>query len=154
MPFYKDTSNRVHFIDSVDDEVVLPAGCVPITAIEAGTLTAPPPLAAAQVRAICDAALDQYVDSVAEARGYRRVGITPSNSCIGYAAFPNTYQAEAVAFGEWMAACWPIAYTFQADVEGQVAAGTRAAPVTEADAVALAAELIALIEKTHPMVWP
>ena len=38
MPNYKDTKNKVHFIESSHFEYLLPAGCIPITDIEAESL--------------------------------------------------------------------------------------------------------------------
>lgn len=98
--------------------------------------------------------IDLYADSVAEAKGYRRVGVTPSNSCIGYAGYPNAYQAQGIAFGQWLAGCWPIVYAFQATVQADIAAGTRTIPITDADMDSLTNELINILDTTHPMVWP
>jgi len=41
MPNYKDTSGKIHFLDSADFEHLLPAGCVEITDAEAVTIQAP-----------------------------------------------------------------------------------------------------------------
>lgn len=98
--------------------------------------------------------IDLYADSVAEAKGYRRVGVVPSDACTGYAGYPNAYQAQGIAFGQWLANCWPIVYAFQDTVQADIAAGTRQIPITDADIDALADELIGIIQATHPMVWP
>lgn len=42
MPNYKDTNNKVHFLDSAEFEHLLPAGCVPITDEEAEAIRLPP----------------------------------------------------------------------------------------------------------------
>lgn len=41
MPFYKDTDNKVHFLESAEFEHLLPAGCVPITDAEAAAIQKP-----------------------------------------------------------------------------------------------------------------
>lgn len=84
-------------------------------------------------------ALDSYIDSVAAARGYRRVGVTPSASCLGYAGFVNPYQAEAVAFGQWVASLWPAVFQIQSDVLNNIR------PVPTAEQV---------IAELPVMVWP
>lgn len=40
MPFYKDTENKLHFLDDVAYEHLLPAGCVQITDAEADAIRA------------------------------------------------------------------------------------------------------------------
>lgn len=40
MPHYKDTQNKVYWLDSPEDESYLPAGSVPITDAEADTIRA------------------------------------------------------------------------------------------------------------------
>jgi len=42
MPNYKDTNNKVHFIDSITFECLLPVGSVPITDEEAAELNPQP----------------------------------------------------------------------------------------------------------------
>lgn len=52
MPHYKDTENKLHWIDSDEYEYVLPVGCVQITDEEAETLRpAPVELTYAEKRA-------------------------------------------------------------------------------------------------------
>ncbi len=43
MPYYKDTDGGVHFLDSANYENLLPAGCIPITDVDAAELLAPEP---------------------------------------------------------------------------------------------------------------
>lgn len=43
MPHYKDTENKLHFIDNESFAHLLPAGCVQITEEEATVLTTPAP---------------------------------------------------------------------------------------------------------------
>jgi len=58
MPFYKDTQNKVHFLDREDCHNLLPAGCVPITKAEADALRAPTPAEQAVIDAAAAAAAD------------------------------------------------------------------------------------------------
>jgi hypothetical protein len=91
-----------------------------------------------QLAAEIDAAFDAHIDSVAAQRGYKRAGVTPSASCIGYAGYPNPYQAEAIKFGQWVADCCALLIAERA----KVVAGTRTMP-TPAEAIA----------ELPPMVW-
>jgi hypothetical protein len=97
------------------------------------------PLTSEQIAVQLEAAVDKHADAVAAARNYGRAGVPPSVACLGYAGYANPYQAEAVAFGNWMASLWPACYQIQADV----IAGTRSAP-TEVE----------LIAELPVMVWP
>lgn len=78
----------------------------------------------AQISKEIDAAFDEHIDSVASQRGYKRAGVTPSASCIGYAGYPNPYQAEAIKFGQWVADCCAMLIAERAKVE----AGIRTMP--------------------------
>lgn len=42
MPHYKDTQNKLHWLDSTEHENYLPAGCVQITDAEAAALVPQP----------------------------------------------------------------------------------------------------------------
>jgi hypothetical protein len=42
MPHYKDTQNKLHWLDSTEHEDYLPAGCVQITDAEAAALVPKP----------------------------------------------------------------------------------------------------------------
>lgn len=72
-------------------------------------------------------AFDKHMDDTASARGYGRNGVSPSASCIGYAGYPNQWQAEAIKFAQWSAACCALLIQGQADV----IAGARAMPTPE-----------------------
>ena len=91
-----------------------------------------------QIKINLEKAIDQHIDSVAAAKGYGRDGMTPSAACLGYAAYANEYQSEAVAFGEWIASLWPVVYQIMDAVE----TGARDIPTAE--------ELIAELPE---MVW-
>lgn len=76
-------------------------------------------------------AVDRHIDEIAAARGYGRVGLSPSAACIGYAGYANPWQVESAKFGQWMANCW--SYIIQE--QQKVVAGTRSMP-TPAQAIA------------------
>lgn len=87
-----------------------------------------------------EAAIDDYIDSVAAAKGYGKVyrdGAT--EACMKYASFTNKYQAEAITFGNWIVAVWDVVYQVQADV----LANLRPVPTAEQ-----------LISELPTMVWP
>lgn len=91
-----------------------------------------PPKTAAQItqdafKAI-ELAIDKHIDDVASVRGYGRVGIQPSASCLGYASYPNPWQAEAIKFGQWVSACQVVSIQAQADI----LAGKRTIPTPDA----------------------
>jgi hypothetical protein len=154
MPHYKDQNNRVHYLGNPNNEYMLPAGCVQITDEEANELRALPPPTQDQVRAIVNATVDVYLDSVAEAKGYRRTGIQPSAACIDYASYPNPYQTEAIAYGQWMAGIWSPVYAYLTDVETQIVSGARRPIRTLNEVKALADEIVSYINSINPMVWP
>ena len=58
MPQYKDTNSRVHFLDDVQYEYLLPAGCVQITDEEAAILSAPLPPTPQQQRDAIQSQID------------------------------------------------------------------------------------------------
>jgi hypothetical protein len=74
-------------------------------------------IAARGKKAEFEKAIDNYIDKVAKDKGYGRAGVSPSVSCLGYAAYENPYQAEAVAFGQWIASLWPVVHQIVYDVE-------------------------------------
>lgn len=65
MPHYKDTENKLHWLDSAEHESFLPAGCVPITDEEADALRPKPPEPTyAQKRAAEYPPMTDYLDGV------------------------------------------------------------------------------------------
>jgi hypothetical protein len=92
------------------------------------------PLTPEQLFAAIEHAIKQHMDTVAQSKRYDN-----RDSCRLYAGYPNPYQAEAVAYGQWVAECWRVSNIAQADI----IAGLRSIP-TPAEAVL---ELSA-------MVWP
>jgi hypothetical protein len=79
-------------------------------------------------------ALDKHIDSVAQAKQYdNRITVTMR------AGYNNPWQAESIAFGQWMDSCYVKAHEILANVY----AGTRAIP-NEAE----------LIAEMPEMIWP
>lgn len=116
-----------------------PAGAEVLAAINAGAAGAVAPYVApvktaAQIQRELELVLDKHIDGVARSRGYdNRI------TCTMRAGYANPWQAEAIAFGQWMDACYVIGL----GIANAVKAGTRAIP-TEAE----------LIAELPPMVWP
>ena len=96
-------------------------------------LPADPPTPQEQLKAI-EQAIEKHMDEVAQSKRYDN-----HDSCRLYAGYPNPFQAEAIAFGQWVAACWVVSNTAQADI----IAGLRTIP-TPTEAVA----------ELPVMVWP
>jgi len=88
----------------------------------------------AQITKELEQAVDRHIDSVARADKWdSRV------TCAMRAGYPNPWQNKAIAFGQWMDAC----YAHCIQVQAAVAAGTRPVP-TESQ----------LISELPIMVWP
>jgi hypothetical protein len=66
MPYYKDTENKLHWLDSAEHKGYLPAGCVQITDEEAAAIHAAnaPVLTYAQKRAAEYPPMTDYLDGV------------------------------------------------------------------------------------------
>ncbi|MCW8918898.1 MAG: hypothetical protein OQL08_08805 [Gammaproteobacteria bacterium] len=87
-----------------------------------------------EIIAAMERAIETHMDAVAQARRWDNRW-----TCVARAGYSNVWQAEAIAFGRWMDACWEYAIQVQADV----LAATRPAPTEEA-----------LIAELPVMVWP
>jgi len=94
----------------------------------------PQPKSSEQIAQELEAAVDRHIDAVAKADKWdSRI------TCTIRAGYPNPWQNKAIAFGQWMDAC----YSHCIQVQNDVAAGTRTVP-TEAE----------LIAELPVMVWP
>ena len=80
-------------------------------------------------------ALTNHLDAVAQARRYQN-----RITCAVRAGYPGPFQAEGVAFAQWMDACNALAYGWL----GEVLAGTRPMPDSTQE----------LIDALPAMVWP
>lgn len=81
-----------------------------------------------------DAALTAHFDAKAQERRYDN-----RLTCALRAGFPGPFQAEGLAFAQWMDNCNAYAYT----VMGQVLGGLRPMPTVEA-----------FIEEMPDLIWP
>lgn len=63
--------------------------------------------------------IKQHMDTVAQSKRYDN-----RDSCRLYAGYLNPYQAEAVAYGQWVAECWRVSNIAQAEI----IAGLRSIP--------------------------
>lgn len=90
------------------------------------TAPAPPSQTPEQIAAALEAAVQRHLDAVAIAAGYDSI-----LSACSYAAAPNPYQHEAVAFLTWRGAVWAHCYQVLTDAQ----AGNRVVP-TEAELIA------------------
>jgi hypothetical protein len=94
---------------------------------------ADPPSPQEQLKSI-ESAIETHMDQVAQAKRYDN-----RDSCRLYAGYQNPFQAEAIAYGQWVANCWLASNAAQADV----LAGLRTIPTPEE----------AVLELPE-MVWP
>lgn len=95
----------------------------------------PAPVATpAELQAQYTAALDGFIDMTALRRGYdSRI------TCALRAAYPGPYQAEGLAFAQWMDTC----YQQGTQALTEVLAGKRKAPTIDA-----------FLKSLPPMEWP
>lgn len=108
MPNYKDSENKVHFIDSPEFEYLLPAGCVQITdeealAISVASIT---PLTSEQlITALWQAAHDYEVAEI-------------SGSAVGLLAMGVLQgKPKCTAVQNWIKGIWTEYYTRKAGTE-------------------------------------
>lgn len=129
MPYFKDKSDKVHFLEDATFVHLLPAGSVEITDEEAAQLQAPD---AATVIAGYVAAIQKRLDDFAHTRNYDGIlsAATYATSTAPKFAAEGQYAVEA------RDATWAKGYEILAAVE----AGQRSAPTLDE----LAAELPAL----------
>jgi hypothetical protein len=81
------------------------------------------PITQEQLLKAIEAAIEKHMDEVAQSKKYDN-----RDSCRLYAGYINPFQSEAIAFGQWVAACWEVVITAQAGI----IAGTRTIPTPEA----------------------
>lgn len=127
MPYYKDTGNNVHFLDSEEFAHLLPAGAAPISDEQADAIQNPPPSPAA-IKAGLVASVQLHLDAAAQALGYDDI-----KSAVTYAEEPSVpqFQAECQALRAWRSQVWAACYEIMAEVEAEM----RTVP-TEAELLA------------------
>lgn len=130
MPYYKDTNDRLHFLDSVEFEHFLPPGCTQINEAEASAMPLP---TESDIIAALTHDVQSHMDTAARSAGYDDI-----KSAVTYADEPAVprFQAEGQAFRAWRSLCWSACYAIMADVQS----GARSIPT----ATELIAELPAL----------
>lgn len=110
MPIYKSPENKLHFLDDVAFEHLLPAGCVQITDEQADALRVATP---EQIIAGYVTAMEAHYDAVAKAKGYDN-----RYTCALRAGYSGPFQTEGQAFAQWMDACNAYAYQELAKING------------------------------------
>lgn len=132
MPYFKDATGSVHFLENEAFAHLLPPEAIEITEGEAAQLQAP---SVAEIIARYTAAIQKHLDAFAHTRGYDDM-----KSLVGYAGDPHPPFALEGDYGKAArSATWVAARDILADVEG----GRREAPTI--------AELLA---ELPALVWP
>lgn len=127
-----DHRGAVYWLADGSRHEITELGIVPPAAALTDEPVIPP--TEAEIIASMERSIETHMDAVAQARRWDNRW-----TCVARAGYPNTWQAEATAFGQWMDACWEYAIQVQADVRE----ATRPAPTEEA-----------LIAELPVMVWP
>ena len=134
MPHFKDTENKLHFIDDIKFSNILPCGSVEITDEEAMEIAveAQRPKTDEEKIAAIQLSVTTHLDQVAKSKGYDNI-----QSAAIRAGFPGPFNGEGVAFAMWMDACWAKCYQLLSEVKS----GHRPEMTSEE----VAAELPALV---------
>lgn len=104
MPYFKDTTNNLYFLDSAEFISVLPADCTEVADEEARTLAANK---AQDMLQVYEVAVQSFMDSKAQSFGYDDI-----KSAVTYAEEPAVlkFQTEGKAFRAWRSLCWAYCY--------------------------------------------
>jgi hypothetical protein len=121
MPNY-NLNSKVYWFDTEADAAKYQPTAILITDEEAAILTAPPPPTPQEQLKAIEQAIEKHMDEVAQSKKYDN-----RDSCRLYAGYTNPFQAEAIAFGQWVAQCWVASNQAQADI----ANGLRTIPTPE-----------------------
>lgn len=132
MPYFKDKTNALHFLDDVAFAYLLPEGSIEITQEEADALRAPPSPTVAEIIATYTGAIQKRLDDFARTRNYDGILSAATYATSGVPKF----KAEGQYAVEARDATWAKGYEILAAVK----AGQRTAPTLDE----LAAELPAL----------
>lgn len=113
MTYFKDTQNKVHFLEDASFAHLLPNRCVEISEAEADELRKPPPETQEQTTARLEAALDIYIDE--QARSFRYESI---RTMVTYVGDPNSqFNAEGVGALEFRSRCYTLALMIISEVQ-------------------------------------
>lgn len=82
-----------------------------------GSGVVPKPVVAPTIDEVIDSytsALDNHIDATAQLDKWdNRI------TCVLRAGYPNPWQANGIAFGEWMDTCYTLAYQIMYDIQAQ-----------------------------------
>jgi hypothetical protein len=121
MPNY-NLNSKVYWFDTETEAATYQPTAILITDEEAAILTAPLPPTHQELLKSIEQAIEKHLDEVAQSKKYDN-----RDSCRLYAGYVNPFQAEAIAFGQWVSACWVDSNQTQADI----ANGLRTIPTPE-----------------------
>lgn len=131
MPHFKDTNNRLHFIDDAQFSYLLPIGSIEITDEEYQSLLNPPETPE-QIISRLESFIDHYIDQQAQSFRYESI-----RTMVTYENDPNPkFNAE----GEGAKAFRSAVYTLGVSLIGDVQSGLREVP-TEDDLLTLMPKL-------------
>lgn len=112
MPYFKDTENKLHFLDDASFVNLLPSDCVEISDEEYAELTAPPPESADDIIARLEKALDVYIDEQAKSFRYESI-----RTMVTYVGDPNSqFNAEGLGALEFRSQCYTLALMIMNEV--------------------------------------
>lgn len=128
MPYFKDTQNKLYFLDDASFSHLLPSDCVAISDAEFAELNAPPPETAEQTIVRLEGAIDRYLDAQAQSLRYDSI-----KTMVTYFDDPNPqFKAEGNAGLKLRSAV----YTKGIELIGKVQSGEMQVP-TEAELIEL-----------------
>ncbi len=113
MPHYKDSNNKLHFLDDVSYIYLLPSDCVEITDEEAEAIR----LASIPQPTLADLAenVRQALQSAIDAKA-KSFGFSNGNALMLYAGFNNAFRTLAESFATWEASIWVEAGQYKLEV--------------------------------------
>lgn len=123
MPYFKDKTNALHFLDDAAFAHLLPAGSVELTDKEAAALQATPFTTVAEIIAQYTMAVQKHLDTFAQTRNYDNIlsAATYATSTVPKFKVEGQYAVEAR--DETLAKCY--------EVLAEVEAGTRPMPTLD-----------------------
>lgn len=125
MPYYKDNSDQVYWLDDEEFKPLIPDECVLISEAEADALRKP---STERIAEQYEAAAQAHLESVAVSWGYGSV-----LSITSYVGDPDQqFNADAVAFRDWRSEFWKTANAIKSAVKNGADK-----PDTEADFISM-----------------
>lgn len=113
MPHFKDTENKLHFLDNEEYAHLLPQGSVRITDEEAEQIKieSTPKLTLQELFEDVRKELQEAIDIKAKSFGF-----SGGNALMLYAGFTNAFQPIAQTFATWEASVWVEAEEYKQEV--------------------------------------